>query len=144
MRFLAATPKCADAPLWQNGGQILGLTRLSPELVFTPRERWGAALETWVYAELRQALSLSADDWFLSHFRDKDQVEVDFVLESPLRQLIGIEVEASATVNANDFKGLKKLPSIAGDAFTTGLVSYDGHQALSFGPGLWAVPLAAL
>jgi hypothetical protein len=47
-------------------------------------------------------------------------------------------------VNANDFKGLKKLQSLAGDAFTTGLVLYDGHQALSFGPGLWAVPLAAL
>jgi hypothetical protein len=47
-------------------------------------------------------------------------------------------------VNASDFKGLKKLQSLSGDAFTTGLVLYDGHQALSFGPGLWAVPLAAL
>jgi predicted AAA+ superfamily ATPase len=127
-----------------DAGLQASLTRLGPELVFTQRERWGATLETWVYAELRKALSLSADDWFLSHFRDKDQVEVDFVLESPLRQLIGIEVKASATVNANDFKGLKKLQSLSGDAFTTGLVLYDGHQALSFGPGLWAVPLAAL
>jgi hypothetical protein len=47
-------------------------------------------------------------------------------------------------VNASDFKGLKKLQSLAGNAFTSGLVLYDGHQALSFGPGLWAVPLAAL
>lgn len=101
--------------------------------VYPARSLGGATLETWVYAEQRKALSLSAEDWFLSHFRDKDQVEVDFVLESPLRQLIGIEV-----------KGLKKLQSLAGDAFTTGLVLYDGHQALSFGPGLWAVPLAAL
>jgi len=120
------------------------LTRLTPELVFTQRERWGATLETWVHAELRKALSLSAEHWYLSHFRDKDQVEVDFVLESPLRQLIGIEVKASATVNASDFKGLKKLQSLAGEAFTTGLVLYDGSQALSFGDGFWAVPLAAL
>jgi len=69
---------------------------------------------------------------------------VDFVLESPLRKLMGIEVKASATVSASDFKGLKKLQSLADDAFITGLVLYDGHQALSFGDGLWAVPLAAL
>ena len=37
-----------------------------------------------------------------------------------------------------------QVQSLAGDAFTTGLVLYDGHQALSFGTGLWAVPLAAL
>ena len=127
-----------------DAGLQATLTRLTPELVFTQRERWGATLETWVHAELRKALSLSAEDWYLSHFRDKDQVEVDFVLESPLRQLIGIEVKASATVNTSDFKGLKKLQSLAGGAFTTGLVLYDGSQALSFGDGLWAVPLAAL
>src|SRR5574343_511938 len=127
-----------------DAGLQATLTRLSPELVFTQRERWGATLETWVHAELRKALSLSADDWYLSHFRDKDQVEVDFVLESPLRQLIGIEVKASATVSASDFRGLKKLQALAGEAFITGVVLYDGHQALSFGHDLWAVPLAAL
>jgi len=69
---------------------------------------------------------------------------VDFVLESPLRQLIGIEVKAPAMVNAGDFKGLKKRQSRASDALLTDLVQYDGHQVLSFGDGLWAVPLAAL
>jgi len=127
-----------------DAGLQATLTRLNPELVFAQRERWGATIETWVHAELRKALSLSPDDWQLCHYRDKEQVEVDFVLESPLRQLIGIEVKASATVQASDFKGLKKLQSLAGDAFKTGLVLYDGHQALSFGNGLWAVPLAAL
>ena len=112
--------------------------------MFTQRARLGATLETWVHAELRKALSLSADAWFLSHYRDKDQVEVDFVLESPLRQIIGIEVKAAATVQTSDFKGLKKLQSLTGDAFTTGIVLYDGTQALSFGSGLWAVPLSAL
>jgi predicted AAA+ superfamily ATPase len=127
-----------------DAGLQATLTRLNPDLVFTQRERWGATLETWVHAELRKALSLSSDDWQLCHYRDKEQVEVDFVLESPLRQLIGIEVKASATVHASDFKGLKKLQSLAGGTFKTGLVLYDGHQALSFGNGLWAVPLAAL
>jgi hypothetical protein len=137
---LVKTPKLH----FLDAGLQATLTRLGPDLVFTQRARWGATLETWVHAELRKALSLAADDWFLSHYRDKDQVEVDFVLESPLRQLIGIEVKAAATVQASDFKGLKKLQSLAGDAFTTGIVLYDGTQALPFGAGLWAVPLSAL
>jgi predicted AAA+ superfamily ATPase len=80
----------------------------------------------------------------LSHFRDKDQIEVDFVLESPLRQVMGIEVKAAASVQFSDFKGLQKLKTLAGQDFIAGLILYDGEQALSFGDGLWAVPLAAI
>lgn len=127
-----------------DAGLQATLTRLGPELVYTQRPRWGATLETWVYAELRKTLTLSPEIWFMSHYRDKDQVEVDFVLESPLREVIGIEVKASATVEGADFRGLKKLKSHVGNAFVTGLVLYDGNQALSFGDGLWAIPLAAL
>jgi predicted AAA+ superfamily ATPase len=127
-----------------DAGLQATLTRLTPELLITQRERWGATLETWVYGELRKTLAVSDEPWYLSHYRDKDQVEVDFVLESPLRQLIGIEVKAAATVQAQDFKGLRKLQAQTGPAFITGIVLYDGTHALPFGNGLWAVPLAAL
>ena len=127
-----------------DAGLQATLTRLTPDMLITHRERWGATLETWVYAELRKALALSDEAWYLSHYRDKDQVEVDFVLENPQRQLIGIEVKAAATVQAQDFKGLRKLQAQTGADFLTGIVLYDGTHALPFGPGLWAVPLAAL
>lgn len=127
-----------------DAGLQATLTRLTPELLITHRERWGATLETWVYAELRKALALSDEAWYLSHYRDKDQVEVDFVLENPLRQLMGIEVKAAATVEVQDFKGLRKLKAQTGADFLTGIVLYDGAQALPFGEGLWAVPLSAL
>lgn len=117
------------------------LTRLTPELIFKERTRYGATLETWVFAELLKMLTVSEDDWFLSHYRDKDQVEVDFVLESALREVIGIEVKAAASVQASDFKGLKKLRDCTGEQFLTGIVLYDGHHSLSFGDRLWAVPL---
>ena len=97
-----------------------------------------------MYGELLKLLSITPEGWFLSHYRDKDQVEVDFVLESPLRELIGIEVKAAASVQASDFKGLRKLREISGAQFVTGIVLYDGTQALSFGDGLWAVPLNRL
>ena len=127
-----------------DAGLQATLTRLTPELLLTERTRWGATLETWVYAELRKALALSPENWYLSHYRDKDQVEVDFVLEDSMRQLIGIEVKAAATVLPQDFKGLKRLQAQAGDSFTTGVVLYDGAKVLPFGDGLWAVPLGAL
>ena len=127
-----------------DAGLQATLTRLTPELLLTQRERWGATLETWVYGELRKSLAVSDELWYLSHYRDKDQVEVDFVLESPQRQLIGIEVKAAATVQAQDFKGLRKLQAQTGQSFITGIVLYDGTHALPFGNGLWAVPLAAL
>jgi uncharacterized protein len=127
-----------------DAGLQATLTRLTPELLLTERTRWGATLETWVHAELRKALTLSPENWYLSHYRDKDQVEVDFVLEDSMRQLIGIEVKAAATVLPQDFKGLKRLQAQAGDNFITGIVLYDGTKALPFGDGLWAVPLSAL
>lgn len=43
-----------------------------------------------------------------------------------------------------DYKGLRRLKDHTGKDFVTGIVLYDGYQALSFGEGLWAVPLAAL
>ncbi|MDP3652725.1 MAG: ATP-binding protein [Rhodoferax sp.] len=127
-----------------DAGLQATLTRLTPELLFTERTRWGATLETWVHSELRKVLTLCPEPWYLSHYRDKDQVEVDFVLESPQRDLIGIEVKASATVQPQDFKGLRKLQTLAGPTFITGIVLYDGTHALPFGNGLWAIPLSAL
>lgn len=70
-----------------------------------------------MFGELQKMLSISDESWFLSHYRDKDQLEVDFVLESPLRKVIGIEVKAAASVESSDFKGLKKLKEITGDQF---------------------------
>ncbi len=89
-------------------------------------------------------LSLTPEPWQIYHYRDKDQVEVDFVLESSDRQLIGIEVKAAATVTRDDFRGLRKLQTLTGKRFISGIVLYDGEQVLTFGDGLWAIPLAIL
>jgi predicted AAA+ superfamily ATPase len=137
---LVKTPKIH----FLDAGLQATLTRLTPELVLTERGRFGATLETWVHGELLKILSLTPDAWFLSHYRDKDQVEVDFVLESPLREVIGIEVKAAASINASDFKGLRRLRDVCGTEFLAGVVLYDGDEALPFGNGLWAVPLSRM
>ncbi|CAN7640107.1 ATP-binding protein [Acidovorax sp. LjRoot129] len=127
-----------------DAGLQATLMRLTPDMLIKHRDRWGSTLETWVYAELRKILAMNDEAWYLAHYRDKDQVEVDFVMESPLRQIIGIEAKAAATVGAQDFKGLRRLQSQTAKDFITGIVLYDGDKALSFGEGMWAVPLAAL
>ena len=68
----------------------------------------------------------------------------DIVIEQGARSLAGVEVKAGATVAAADFRGLRKLKSVAGKRFTCGVVLYDGETVASFGDGLHAVPLRLL
>lgn len=137
---LVKTPKLH----FLDAGLLASVLRLTPEHAMADRARFGATLESWVYGELAKTLSLTPEHWQIFHYRDKDQVEVDFVLESTDRQLIGIEVKATATVTLADFRGLKKLQTLTGSRFTSGIVLYDGEQVLPFGERLWAVPLALL
>lgn len=127
-----------------DAGLHTTLARMNPERLVRTPARLGPAIESWVHGELLKTLALTPEPWFLSHYRDKDQVEVDFVLESPQREIIGIEVKAAASVGASDFKGLKRLRDLGGDEFVSGIVLYDGEQVLPFGDRLWAIPLLCL
>ncbi len=44
-----------------------------------------------------------------SHYRTKDQYEVDVIIEDRRGRVVGIEVNASATVKSDDFRGLRRL-----------------------------------
>jgi predicted AAA+ superfamily ATPase len=101
-------------------------------------------LETFVYQELRRQASWRDERLDFYHFRDRDGAEVDIILEHGSTGLAGIEVKASATVTAGDFRGLRKLQSAAGGRFLCGVVLYDGDSTASFGEGLYAVPIRAL
>ena len=101
-------------------------------------------LETFVFHELRRQASVHDHDIRFHHFRDKDGVEVDLVLERGAREVAGVEVKAGATVTAADFRGLRKLREGSGQRFIAGVVLYDGETMASFGKGLHAVPIAEL
>lgn len=104
----------------------------------------GQVLETFVYQELRRQASWDDEPLNFFHYRDKDGAEVDIVIERGARVLVGVEVKASATVTAADFRGLRKLKDAAGKRFAAGVVLYDGETSASFGEGQYAVPLCAL
>ena len=78
------------------------------------------------------------------HFRDKDGVEVDIVIERGSRAVAGVEVKGSGTVTRSDFRGLSKLATAAGERFVRGVVLYDGETSARFGDRLHAVPIRRL
>jgi hypothetical protein len=66
------------------------------------------------------------------------------VVETGSGALVGIEVKASATVNAGDFKGLRKLSDASGVNFKLGVVLYDSGRTVPFGDRLVAAPMSCL
>ncbi len=124
-------------------GLACALLGLDAEGLLRDRPLFGRILETFIYQELRRQASWQEDAVSFSHFRDKDKVEVDFVLESGGR-LVGIEVKASSTVASEDFKGLRKLQQAVQRGFALGVVLYDGEAVAPFGTDLYAVPISML
>lgn len=102
----------------------------------------GPLVETWVAAELLKHLAFSAKGASLWHYRTQTGIEVDFVLEDRLGQLTGIEVKASASIDASDFRGLRHLQETEGTAFNRGIVFYAGREAVAFSERLVALPLS--
>lgn len=108
------------------------------------RDLFGQYLESFVFQELKRQSSWSDDPLTFYHYRDKDKVEVDLVIEKGSAAVAGVEVKASSTVRASDFNGLCKLKDAAGDRFAGGVVLYDGERCWSFGEGLIAAPVRLL
>lgn len=104
----------------------------------------GPLFETFVAMEVRKQLGWSEASAQMHHFRDRGGAEVDIVLEASTGAVGGIEVKASSTVRANDFRGLRLLQDKLGRRFAGGVVLYTGHQAVPFGERLAALPAAAL
>lgn len=125
-------------------GLACALLGMDAAALATDRQLLGHMLETFVFQELRRQASWRGEPISFYHFRDKDGVEVDMVLESGGQHLAGIEVKAAATVTSADFRGLRKLKDGVGKRFATGAVLYDGEATASFGDGLFAVPIRGL
>ncbi|MCY4297594.1 MAG: ATP-binding protein [Gammaproteobacteria bacterium] len=125
-------------------GLACALTGCNPDTLARDRGLFGQFLETFAYQELKRQSVLHEQPLSFFHYRDKNQMEVDVVIEQGGLAVAGVEVKASATVHPSDFKGLRKLKRTAGDRFTAGVVLYDGELTASFGGGLFAVPLRVL
>jgi uncharacterized protein len=104
----------------------------------------GAMLETFVAMELRRQADWAQELVSLYHYRDKQQREVDVILERRSGEVVGVEVKAAATPTSADFAGLRHLRDKLGARFKAGALIYTGADTLPFGDRLAAVPLNGL
>jgi hypothetical protein len=139
LKRLVKTPKLHMG----DTGLACALLGLNGDALWADRSLFGRLLETFVYQELRRHASWREAAVAFSHFRDKDQVEVDVVLESAGR-VAGVEVKAASTVTGDDFRGLRKLKDAVQTNFAAGAVVYDGEAVVGFGDRLFAIPISQL
>ena len=127
-----------------DSGLLAALREDEEQALRQDRSRFGAVLESFVVSELLKLASWSERRVSLSHYRTKDQDEVDVVIEDRRGRIVGIEVKASATVRPQDFRGLRQLQEAVGDRFVRGLVLHDHDRVTPFGEKLQAAPLSVL
>jgi len=108
------------------------------------RSRLGSLLESFVVAEVLKTLSWNETRAQISHFRTKEQEEVDLVLEDARGRIIGIEVKAAATLRPNDFSGLRKLQDAAGEKFVQGVLLHDHDRVTPYSEKIRAAPVSLL
>lgn len=123
------------------GGRLIGM---SPERARDVTAPVGPLLENFAIGEVARQLTWANESVQLFHYRDRDQIEVDMVLEHASGEVIGLEVKAAETVRGDDFRGLRHLADRLGARFRAGFVLYTGEQSLSFGERLRALPMSSL
>ncbi len=70
----------------------------SPSRLRADQTLFGALLESFVFSELLKLSAWTEERVMLFHYRDRDQLEVDFVLENSAGEIVGIEVKSAASV----------------------------------------------
>ena len=104
----------------------------------------GPLLEGFVTLELLKARGWSEARPGLYHYRTHTGQEVDLLLEHPDGRLVGVEVKASASPAASDFRGLKALQAEYPERFHRGIVLHLGERAVPFSERLHALPVSSL
>lgn len=117
-----------------NASPAGAATGVNPELA-------GQLLEGFVAGELRRQLGWASENPRLTHFRDHDGAEVDFILETDDGRVAGIEVKAASTVTARDTRWLQGMRDRLGNRFTAGVILHTGPTSAPFGDRITATPI---
>jgi predicted AAA+ superfamily ATPase len=140
LKRLVKTPKLH----FLDSGLLAAILGSTAEQISKDRSVFGPLLETFAFSEVLKQTTWTDESYAIYHYRDKDQDEVDIVVEDEHGAMIGIEIKASATVKASDFKGIRKLRNICGDDLKLGVVLYDGTTNVPFGDRMFAAPISCL
>ena len=98
------------------------------------RTLFGALLESFVFSELLKLSAWTEARVMLFHYRDRDQLKVDFVLENA-----AVKSSVSKSNRPRDFLGLERVASAAGSAFKQGMFCTMEFKR-SRSPRIFALP----
>jgi predicted AAA+ superfamily ATPase len=103
----------------------------------------GHLFENFVAAEIMKA---AKGAFTVSHFNPVQNQgrEVDFVVESPNGQAMGIEVKLDGTINDKDWANMIALSDTLGSRFKKGIIIYTGTELTQAARNIWAVPVSYL
>jgi predicted AAA+ superfamily ATPase len=105
----------------------------------------GRVIDTFVLAQLRAELELSAYPPRLYHLRDKEgRHEIDLIAELSGGRVLAIEIKSTAEPNRDDARHLEWLRAALGERFVAGAVLHTGPGLFRLGEQITAVPLAAI
>ncbi|HWA55377.1 MAG TPA: ATP-binding protein [Solirubrobacterales bacterium] len=104
----------------------------------------GALFENFVATEIVKQAAWARSSVRIHHFRTAGGREVDILIERADGSVCGVEVKLGATAHSRDFSALRHLQDKLGPRFKLGVVLHTGSETLSFGQGLWALPVSAL
>jgi len=128
-----------------DSGLMSSILRWRMSQVELDSDRSGKLIEIFIFNELAAQIDTDDGKYELFHYRDREQHEIDFLIERDDQALLGIEVKAGSAISIADFKHLKWFrENIAKDRPFIGIVLYSGEYAGSMGNNLWAVPFGAL
>ncbi len=127
------------------GGWLLGISsarldRRDP----TALQQYGHLLESFAVHEILKQVGWLDELPQAGHYRTKDGLEVDLVLELFDGRVAGVEVKAGTQVRAQDCRGLATLRDRLGSSFIGGVVLYTGELAYQLADRLYAVPIDQL
>ena len=140
LKRLVKTPKLH----FIDSGLLAVTVGATEERIAKDRSILGPLLETFLFSEVMKQAFWLDETCTLHYYRDKDQDEVDIVVESENGAIVGLEIKATATVNAGDFRGLRKLSEASGRNFKLGLVLYDSENTVPFGDNMFAAPISCV
>lgn len=126
-----------------DSGLLAALRRIGAGGIKADRSKLGSLVEGFVYSELIKLMAQNGDGVSVSHYRDRDQAEVDFILERA-GALVCVEVKAAASAKSEDFRGMRQVQESAGTAFVCGILLHDGDRIQRMGERLFAVPFHQL
>jgi hypothetical protein len=131
-----------DKIFMTDTGLMISILRWQFDKVRLNGDMSGKLLETFVFTQLAALIEAQEDSSQLYHYRDREQREIDFLIENENGDILGIEVKAGSAVSKDHFKHLKWFrENMAKGRQFVGIVLYTGENIVPFGEGFWAVPI---